>query len=396
MKRSRRISACTGALLSLLSPLAPWSARADAPRGPEARTSTALYRVGPEDVLRVRVARHETLGGEVVVLQDGRVVLPVVGSLTVSGLTVEEIRAQVVKGLRKKLVNPEVSVEVARPRPQRIFVSGAVKAAQPLDLKEGWRITEALAHAGGLTLRPELARGTLFRLPDQTITLNLSQIYVEQNATANLRLQPGDVIDVQEAPTVRIYVNGQVNNPGIVDLYRGRGVVDALAQAKGPTATAALSKSYVVKADGRKIPVNLARLINNQTDAPSDLKLEAGDQLVVPENLTKVAIYGMVMQPGVFPLHDDQEMTVAEAISLAQGFDKRAQKSKIGIIRIVDGKQTILTIDMHRFSKAQAPNITLQDRDIVFVPESRKPDWTGKILPGLQALTGALWYAVGR
>lgn len=395
MKRSRRISACTGALLSLLSPLAAWSAETGSPVGEEAPKTTAPYRVGPEDVLRVRVARHEALGGEVVVLQDGRVVLPVVGSLTVMGLTVEEIRAQVVKGLRKKLVNPEVSVEVAQPRPQRVFVSGAVKASQALDLKEGWRVTEALANAGGLLLRPELARGTLFRLPDKTITLNLSRIYIEQDATANLRLQPGDVIDVQEAPTVRIYVGGQVNNPGIVDLYRGRGVVEALAAAKGPTATAALSQSYVTKADGRKIPVNLARVIN-QGEATPDLKLEVGDQLVVPENLTRIAVYGMVSQPGVFPMPDNQEMTVAEAISLAHGFEKRSEKSKIGIIRMVDGKQTVLTVDMHRFAKGKAPNIPLQDRDIVFVPESRKPDWTGKILPGLQALTGAWWYAVGR
>jgi polysaccharide biosynthesis/export protein len=394
MKRSRRISACTGALLTLLSPLAPWSARADALGGQEARTATAPYRVGPEDVLRVRVARHDTLGTEAVVLQDGRVELPVVGSLMVKGLTVEEIRTQVVKGLRKKLVNPEVTVEVARPRPQRIFVSGVVKAPQALDLKEGWRITEALANAGGLILRPELARGTLFRLPDQTITLNLSQIYVEQDATANLRLQPGDVVDIQEAPTVRIYVGGHVVNPGIVDLFRGRGVVDALAQAKGPAPGAALSKSYVVKADGRKVPVNLARVINNGETLP-DLKLEAGDQLVVPENLTKVAVYGMVMQPGVFPMSDDQEMSVAEAISQARGFEKRAQKSNIGIIRMVDGKQTVLSIDMNRFTKGKEPNLPLQDRDIVFVPESRKPDWS-RILPGLQAVTGALWYAVGR
>ena len=65
----------------------------------------------------------------------------------------------------------------------------------------------------------------------------------------------------------------------------------------------------------------------------------------------------MVNQPSVFPMPDDQEMTVAEAISMAHGFEKRAQKSNIGIIRMVDGKQTIITVDMNRLAKGKEPNI---------------------------------------
>jgi polysaccharide export outer membrane protein len=331
---------------------------------------------------------------QVVVLQDGTVVLPIVGSLNVAGLTVQQISAHVAQGLRKKLVNPEVSVEVVRPRPRRVFVSGAVKTAQTLDMRDGWRVTEAIANSGGLLLKPELARGTLFRLPDQTITLDLARIYVEQDPTANLRLQPGDVIDIQEPPTVRVWVSGHVIKPGTVDLTRGRGVVDALSMAGGEAPGAALSKSYIVKRDGGKIEINLARMIN-QGERLEGLEMEAGDQLVVPENQTKIAVYGMVGNPNVFSMPDDQVMTVAEAISLAKGFEKRAQKSNIGIIRMVDGKQTVITIDMNRFTKGKEPNIPLQDRDIVFVPESRKPDWT-RVLPSLQALTGAWWYVANR
>src|SRR5262249_43931378 len=143
MKPGRILCAGTGAFLMLsLLPAAP--ARSEAAAAPP--PTAAPYRIGPEDVLRVRVARHEEMGGEVVVLPDGQVVLPVIGALSVSGLTVEQVRGLVTQGLRKKLVSPEVAVEVARPRPQRIFVSGLVKAAQPLDMKEGWRVTEALAN----------------------------------------------------------------------------------------------------------------------------------------------------------------------------------------------------------------------------------------------------------
>jgi polysaccharide export outer membrane protein len=400
MKRSFSHCAVAGALLCLL---APSGLRAD-----------GSYRVGPEDQLRIRVARHEELGGEVVVLQDGKVTLPVVGTLSVSGLTVEQIRDQITQGLRKRLVSPEVNVEVEHPRPQRVFVSGAVKSSQWLDLKDGWRVTEALANAGGLVVRPEVARGTLFRRPDQTITLDLDRIYVDQDPAANLRLQPGDVIDIQEPPTVRIFVSGQVQRPGMLDLTRGRGPVEALDLAGGPTSSAALSKAYLVKHDGRKISVNLANLINHGMNAGAmahdatspatpalvaaapttdpSLIMQAGDELVIPENLTKIVVYGMVSHPQVYTMQDSDVTTLADAIALAGGFITRAQKDQIGIIRMVNGKQTVINVNMNRFVKGKAFNPPLQDRDIVYVPEVRKPDWTGKVLPSLSALASTWFY----
>jgi len=396
MKRSRIRCVLAGALLSLITPSL---GKAD-----------GSYKVGPEDVLKIRVARHEEMGMEAVVLQDGQVMLPVIGTLSVNGLTTEEIRELVVQGLRKRLVHPDVSVDVVRPRPQRIFVSGAVKGSQWIDWKQGWRITEALASVGGLTVRPEVARGTLFRLGDKTRKLDLSRIYIDQDPEANLAVQPGDVIDIQEPPTVRIYVSGQVQRSGVYDLTRGGGAVEALSIAGVQLPNAALSRAYVQKADGHKIPVDLARLINhsgpaqNPAAAPAgtpaeaapapgaDFPLGAGDQLVIPENVTKIAVFGQVVHSGIFPLRDGEETTVADAVSISGGFDKRAQKSQIGIIRMVDGKQTVTIVDMNRLVKGKIENPVLQDRDIVFVPESRKPDWAGKILPAVQAMAGAVFY----
>lgn len=437
MKRSRIRCVLAGALLTLITPSL---GRADSASlgkadNPPAEKAGKSYRVGPEDVLKIRVARHEELGTEAVIPQDGRVMLPVVGTLSVTGLSTEEIRDLVVQGLRKKLVHPDVSVDVIRPRLQRIYVSGAVKAPQILDWKDGWRITEALANAGGLLIRPEVARGTIFRLagPDHTLKLDLARIYIDQDPAANLALQPGDVIDIQDPPTVRIYVTGQVQKPGMIDLPRGLGAVEALSLCGGQLANAALTRAYVQKSDGRKIPVDLARLLNhngttpksnavqpvaegNALPAPSgveatlrghgaglpagdappapgtDVTMEAGDQLVVPENVTKIAVLGKVTHASTFPLRDGEETTLADAISMAGGFDQHAQKSHVGIIRMVDGKQTVTEVDMNRLVKGKVVNPVLQDRDIVFVPETRHVDWAGRILPAVQAMAGAVFY----
>jgi protein involved in polysaccharide export with SLBB domain len=209
---------------------------------------------------------------------------------------------------------------------------------------------------------------------------------------------------------VRVYVTGQVQKSGVYDLTRGRGAVEALSLASGQTPAAALSKAYVQKKDGRKIYVDLAHLINHggAADHPgqgqpaaagdthsvpaTDIVMETGDELVVPENVTKIAVLGKVSHPSTFPLRDGEETTVADAISMAGGFDLRAQKSQIGIIRMVDGKQTVTIVDMNRLMKGKVMNPVLQDRDIVFVPESRRPDWGGKILAAIQAMAGAVFY----
>jgi protein involved in polysaccharide export with SLBB domain len=113
---------------------------------------------------------------------------------------------------------------------------------------------------------------------------------------------------------------------------------------------------------------------------------------VVPENLAKIVVWGLVIRPQVYPLPDGEVTTMADAIALAGGFDKRAAKSQIGILRLVNGKQTLLKVDMNRFVKGKEINPPLQDRDIVYVPETRTKDWAGKILPSLQALAGTWFY----
>src|SRR5207249_2124338 len=103
-------------------------------------------------------------------------------------------------------------------RPQLVFVSGAVRAPQGYPMAPGWRVSEAIAEAGGLVQKPERTRATIFRRPDQTIPLDLTRIYIQQDPAANVPLQPGDNLDIQDEPTARVYVAGAVAKNGPVEL----------------------------------------------------------------------------------------------------------------------------------------------------------------------------------
>jgi len=357
------------------------------------------YVLGPEDVIQIKVARHPELDTDAVVLPDGTVDVPRAGRVSVKGLTVSQAREAIVQALSKVFVSPQVSVNVKVPRPNRVYVIGQVAKPGMFELRPGWRVAEALAEAGWLKVKPELAHASLLR-EGKIIPVDLVAIHIKRDPDANVLLQPGDVLDVQEAPTVRIYVNGQgVKNPGEYDVTEGLGVVQAFSMAGGPTPNAALRKAMVVKAakpgqPGRQIPVDLYEPLVLGKPAP-DIKLEAGDTLIVPENNARIAVFGFVKSPGYYPLPESGDFTVADAIALAGGQDKRAELRKVTIIRRQEGSQTpvVLTADVKSVIRnAQlTSNIRVQDGDIVWVPETRSPDVFGKILPALTSI-GLLYY----
>jgi protein involved in polysaccharide export with SLBB domain len=353
------------------------------------------YRLGPEDVLLIRVARHEEMGAEVSVLNDGRIMLPRIGELHVAERTPREVQELIVAGLKRTLVDPEVSVLVKIPRPRRIYVSGIVRKPGALPMQPGWRVSEALAEAGGLLAKPERTRATLFRRPDQTLRLDLARIFISQDPAANVALEPGDNLDVQEEPTTRVYVSGAVAKAGPVELPNGGSITEAIALAGGVSPLAASSRTVIQRLSGERVPVDMDGVLNHGQPAP-EVELQNGDQIIIPENRQRVAVLGMVKRPGPFPMPDGKALTVAEAVSLAGGVEKRGRASRIGVIRVVDGQSTVTPVDLGKvLSKGSAEqNLVLQDGDIVYVPETDRPDWS-KILPGAQAI-GSLWYFLTR
>jgi protein involved in polysaccharide export with SLBB domain len=97
-------------------------------------------------------------------------------------------------------------------------------------------------------------------------------------------------------------------------------------------------------------------------------------------------------------------MTLAEAIGLAGGPlpDRRARMDKVGIIRVVGagpgtpGRSTILEANLSQLisKRDSRQNLTLLPGDVVYVPETSKPDWYGKIIPALQSI-GSIIYLGG-
>jgi protein involved in polysaccharide export with SLBB domain len=82
----------------------------------------------------------------------------------------------------------------------------------------------------------------------------------------------------------------------------------------------------------------------------------------------KVYVFGEVKKPGTFPYEDG--MNIIEAITVAGGFEKLANKNGISVTRIVDGREQRMKVPVLEISEGKAPNFRLEPGDIVWVPES--------------------------
>ena len=132
------------------------------------------YRLGTGDEISVRVvvwdtadfrfAELEALSGTYVVTPEGRVMVPLVGSIEALGLTTDELSStlgdtlQTITGLTE---TPSVTIGIARYRP--VFVLGDVAEPGEYPFQPGLRVTQLLALSGGLFRFADTQNSSLLR-----------------------------------------------------------------------------------------------------------------------------------------------------------------------------------------------------------------------------------------
>lgn len=174
-------------------PLATANAQpsAAAPQPMELQAALSTYKVGPGDVISVRVVGEDDLSLDKVRLTDaGTVFFPALGELRVGGLTVGELEALVTGRLRGRiLVNPQVLVQINEYRP--FFINGMVQSPGSFPYQPGINVNKAAALAGGFHERASMSKIFIVREGSPS----------EEREKANLDtpIYPGDMIIVQES-----------------------------------------------------------------------------------------------------------------------------------------------------------------------------------------------------
>jgi polysaccharide export outer membrane protein len=279
------------------------------------------YRLGPGDSITVSVQNFPNLSFQATINTDGNILVPLVGTLRVAGLTVEQAQDLIRARLNRYVIEPEVAVVLQAQRPVNITVIGEVVRPGYYALNPNSQLIAALQVAGGSSnvadLRSVVVRRSINN--NSTIEQKVDLFTPLQNGQSlpDLRLQDGDVVLVQRLDvgseqnydrqlvsrsglaqqqiTIRVlsYANQRI---GTIALPNGSTFLDALAAiAPNPDATN-LGKIALVRFDperGKAVTQMLDGKRALMGDLAQNVPLQNNDVFVVGRTLIAKLEYAL-------------------------------------------------------------------------------------------------------
>ncbi len=190
-----------------------------------------------------------------------------------------------------------------------------------------------------------------------------------------------------------VSVLGEVARPGVYPYLEHHRLRDVIAEASGLSPTAG-SLAVIFHRDSPETPHAVALHVGGEeAGGEHNPELSPGDTVQV-SRAGLVFVVGDVIRPGGFAIDPQQGLTLAQAVSLAWGPTQNAALNKAVLIREQKGGRTVTRIDLKRLLRGQDPDMAVEDRDIVFVPDSTAKNlWNRSIESTIQSAVGVTIYS---
>jgi len=283
----------------------------DLPVGPD-------YVVGPGDGLAIDLWGAISQRVLRTVDQEGRIALPEVGPVLVSGRTLGEVQSAVQKILRTQFRDVSADVSLSRLRTIRVYVVGDVHAPGAYDVSSLSTPLNALFAASGPTDRGSIRILKHFRGKRLIQEVDVYDLLLHGVRSDVKRLENGDTVLVPPIGS-QVTVEGAVRRPSIYELRAEKSLADVLALAGGILPTATLRKIQVQRVEAHEKRTMLSLDIPEATNQESLAKqMEAfairdGDAVnifpIAPYNQSAVYLQGHVLRPGRYSYRPGMKLT---------------------------------------------------------------------------------------
>jgi protein involved in polysaccharide export with SLBB domain len=328
----------------------------------------ADYKLGPGDQLVLILTGDVELAYQLQVTREGFILIPQVGQVFVSNLTLDQLRemlfarlGRVYSGVRKTNATTRFDISVANVRANQVYVVGEVGQPGAYQISSLGTVLTALYAAGGLTERADMRAVEVRRLSKTVATVDLYDYLLRGDTRSDIRLETGDVVFVPVHGT-RVQITGAVRRPAVYELKAGETLSELIRAAGEFSSNAALKRIAVhrILPSGQRGPGPAPRAVIDvalttgrgergevRPGAGEDpvlippVSLMDGDSVVV-DSLPSlgqsyyVAIAGMVRKPGAYPWRPG--MTLRELVTLARGPTVGAYLKEAEIARLPEDR----------------------------------------------------------
>jgi len=158
------------------------------------------YVIGVQDVLAINVWRDPELSRTVPVRPDGKISLPLIGDVRVSGLTPRMLQDRLTKELDAYIRKPKVTVIVQEMNSRKFYIMGMVERPGAFPLASHVTVLDALAMSGGFRDFARINQIYLLHvMPDgsrKRIPFDFKAAVLGNNPYRDIEIQPGDTLVV--------------------------------------------------------------------------------------------------------------------------------------------------------------------------------------------------------
>lgn len=306
---------------------------------------------------------------------EGTVIVPNVGPIALSGLTIEDAERRVRRELGRimsGLVDGEgksssfVTVRLGQIRSVRVNIVGEVVAPGTYTLPSLGTLFNALYAAGGVNHIGSLRHVKVYRKNEEVADLDVYDYLLRGNSDTNIRLEENDMIIIGPYEGV-VSTRGKVKRNRLFEIKEGETLKDLLEMTGGFTGDAYTKEVQVKRKSGSGYRIAVVT-----DDKFGTFTMQDGDSLivdpVVPFYENRLTISGAVWRPGEYEL-SPKICTVKQLVEQAAGlkgdeFTGRAQLTRLN----PDFSNTLIAIDVRGILDGTVPDITLQNEDKLHIP----------------------------
>ena len=324
------------------------------------------YVLGPGDhiIIDIYGASQRTVTAQV--SPEGKVNLPGVGPVKVSGMTVAAAQGQIRKTLGARYSSSQLNLSLGQTRSMTINVMGEVKVPGTYTLSAFSTVFHALYMAGGINNIGTLRNIKVFRNGRLITVVDVYEYILNGRLAGNIRLMENDVIVVGPYECL-VGIEGNVKRPMFYEMRPTESVETILKYAGGFTGDAYKKAVRLMRKTGDRFTVH-----NIEEFDMNSFKLNDGDAITVDGILNRfdnmVEVKGAVFRPGKFQLGKNVT-TVRSLIEAADGVTEDAFTAH-GVLHRMRADRTleVVAVDVAGIMSGSVADIPLRNEDVLFIP----------------------------
>ncbi|MEK6545791.1 MAG: SLBB domain-containing protein, partial [Nitrospinota bacterium] len=337
------------------------------------------YVVGPGDEIRVTVWGKVEGGWNVTVDRDGKISLPKIGVLGVTGLTFKELKDLLYKEMSKYYTGFEMNVSMGNLRTLRVYVVGNAERPGAYTVSSLSTLINALFESGGISKTGTMRDIQLKRNGKVIVNFDIYDFLLKGDKTKDVRLMPEDVIFI---PTVGplVGIAGNVKVPAIYELKGETKLLDLINMAGGLNNIAFKGRLQVQRVEEHQFrTIFESDLINIEKRVEKNFPLKDGDMVKVfsvAEANSTVTVVGAVVNPGEYGIAPGIT-SIRDIISLSGGLVQfTSNQSEITRLKITQSGPLVERFNIDPFKAMEGlsdHNIPLEINDYIFIKSI--PEW---------------------